>query len=101
MLCPCSRVVFSITEIYVARVIDAFTEMSDAFLGLFFGELKSKRFMVWVFGRDSIATAHHATTKAPCTCYYLSPPRSRLLSTHETFLLPFPHVYSQGPGNRS
>ena len=52
MLCPCSQVVFSNTKIYVARVIEASTEISDAFLGPFFGELKSKRFMDWVFGRD-------------------------------------------------
>jgi hypothetical protein len=55
MLCPCSQVVFSNTKIYVARVTDAATEISDAFLGPFFGELKSKRFMDWVFGRDRLS----------------------------------------------
>ena len=45
MLCPCSQVVYSNTKIYVARVIEASTEIFDAFLSPFFGELKSKRFM--------------------------------------------------------
>jgi len=53
MLCPCSQVVYSNTKIYVARVIEASTEILDAFLSPFFGELKSKRFMDWVFGRDT------------------------------------------------
>jgi len=55
MFCPCSQVVFSNTKIHVARMIEASTEISDAFLGPFFGELKSKRFMDWVFGRDSLS----------------------------------------------
>ena len=42
MLYLCSRVVISITGIYVARVINTYTETSDAYRGPLFGEIKQQ-----------------------------------------------------------
>ena len=49
MLCPRSRIIISIRGIYVARVIDASTEISDACRGPFSGEIKEQAIHGWGF----------------------------------------------------
>ena len=49
MHCPYSAVTISIRVIYVARVIDASTEISDACRGPIFGEIKEQATHGWGF----------------------------------------------------
>jgi len=49
MLCPCSPTTIRITGIYIARLINASTEIPDACRGPFFGEMKKKAIHGWGF----------------------------------------------------
>jgi hypothetical protein len=64
MLYPCSRVVISISGIYVARVIDTYTEISDASRGPSFGEIKQQDIHGCSFWYGQVFDGNTAITSA-------------------------------------